>query len=186
MNIIDPVLLVLLALFAVRGYFKGLFRESFSLLGLVVGFMVAVRYDEPVAILWSDYWKISLIAVRALTFVGLFFAIYFVFSLAGWLLHRSSKFLLLRTANRIGGIALGMGKGAAILALIIFFLLSFPFIPRKAKQKIDESYLVPPLHYIAQGLIQIGKANILPQEDSAARDGSTVSSPSNGEGIGYF
>ncbi|MEK6600783.1 MAG: CvpA family protein, partial [Candidatus Binatota bacterium] len=176
MNIIDPVLLVLLALFAVRGYFKGLFRESFSLLGLVVGFMVAVRYDEPVATLWSDYWKISLIAVRALTFVGLFFAIYFVFSIAGWLLHRSSKFLFLRTANRVGGIVLGMGKGAAILALIIFFLLSFPFIPQKAKQKIDESYLVPPLHYIAQGLIQIGKANILPQEDSAARDGSTVPS----------
>ena len=177
MNIVDPILLVLLSLFALRGYFKGLFRESFSLLGLIIGFMVAIRYDEPVALLWSDYWKFSLIVLRGLTFVGLFFAVYFTFSLAGWLLHRSAKFLFLQTVNRVGGIVLGVGKGAAVLALIIFFLASFPLMPQKTRQKIDESYLAPPLHHFAQGLIRIGKANVLPQEESAARDA---------EGLGYF
>ncbi|TAJ84852.1 CvpA family protein [bacterium] len=176
-NIIDPILLVILSLFALRGYFKGLFRESFSLLGLLIGFMVAVRYDEPVAVLWSEYWKLSLIVLRILTFVGLFFVVYFTFSLTGWLLHRSAKFLFLQGVNRVGGVVLGMGKGAAILALVIFFLVSSPFMPQTTRKKIDESYLAPPLHYFAQGLIRIGKANLLPPDESTAREG---------EGLGYF
>lgn len=177
MNIVDPILLVLLSLFGLRGYFKGLFRESFSLLGLIIGFMVAVRYDEPAALLWSDYWKFSLIILRALTFVGLFFVVYFTFSLTGWLLHRSAKLLFLQAVNRVGGIVLGMGKGAAVLALIMFFLASSPLMPQKTRQKIDESYLAPLLRHFAQGLIRIGKANLLPQEESPARED---------EGLGYF
>jgi len=184
LSIVDPILLVLLSLFALRGYFKGLFRESFSLLGLLIGFMVAVRYDEPVAALWADYWKASLIVLRAVTFIGLFFVIYFVFSLTGWLLHRSAKLLFLQGVNRVGGILLGAGKGAAVLALIVFFLASSPLIPQQTRQKIDQSYLVPPLHYIGEGLIRVGKTSILPRDDAPARDGSTV--PSNGEGVGYF
>ncbi len=186
MNIVDPILIVLLSLFALRGYFKGLFRESFSLLGLLIGFMVAVRYDEPVAALWVDYWKASLIVLRIVTFIGLFFVIYFVFSLTGWLLHRSAKFLFLQGVNRVGGILLGAGKGAAVLALIIFFLVSSPLIPQQTRRKIDQSYLVPSLHYIAEGLIRVGKTSLLPQDDSPAREGSAGSSSSNGEGVGYF
>ncbi|MBI3059657.1 MAG: CvpA family protein [Deltaproteobacteria bacterium] len=99
MNIVDSILLVLLLLFGLRGYFKGLFRESFSLLGLIIGFMVAVRYDEPAALLWPESWRLSLLVVRVLTFVGLFFVVYFTFSLAGWLLHRSAKFLFLQSMS---------------------------------------------------------------------------------------
>ena len=165
-NIIDSILLVLLCLFALRGYFKGLFRESFSLLGLFIGFMVAVRYGEPVAALWTDYWKFSPIILKAIIFFVLFFVVYFIFNLAGWLLHRSAKFLFLQGVNRVGGVALGAGKGAAILALIIFLLSSIPWIPQKTRKKINESYLVPPLYHFAQGLVRIGKANLLPREES--------------------
>lgn len=177
MNIVDPILLGLLSLFALRGYFKGLFRESSSLLGLLIGLMIAVRYDEPAAALWSDYWKASLIVLRVAAFVGIFFAIYLAFGVAGWLLHRLAKPAPVQAANRLGGVLLGMGKGAAILAFVLFFLMWFPLIPQKTRQKIEESYLAPPLQYIAQGLIEVGKANIFPQEDSASRDG---------ESAGYF
>lgn len=177
MNIIDPILLVLLSFFALRGYFKGLFRESFSLLGLFIGFMAAVRYDEPAAALLADTWKFPFVVLRALSFVGLFFIVYFTFSLAGWLLHRSAKFLFLQTINRVGGIVLGTGKGAAILALIIFFLNSSSFMPQNTRHKINESYLAHPLHQFAQELVRIGKSNFHSQEESPVRDG---------DAIGYF
>lgn len=177
MNIIDLILLVLLSLFALRGYFKGLFRESFSLLGLFIGFMMAVRYDEPVAALWANYWEFPLIILKAITFVTLFFLVYFTFSLAGRLLHRCAKFLFLKAVNRVGGVVLGMGKGAAILALIIFFLGSSSLMPQETRQRIDESYLAPPLYQFAQGLIRLGKAKLLPQEESQVREE---------EGAGFF
>lgn len=160
-NIIDPILLVLLSLFALRGYFKGLFREIFSLVGLFAGFMVAVRYGESVAALWMGYWKFSFIILKAITFIVLFFTVYFIFSLAGWLLHRFAKFLFLQGVNRAGGILLGTGKGAAILALIIYFLISSSLMPGNI---MDASYLTPPLHQFGQGLIRIGKVTLLPQE----------------------
>ena len=100
MNIIDIILLVLLSLFALRGYFKGLFRESFSLLGLFVGFMVAVRYVEPGTALLKGYWEFSPIILKAIVFIFLLFIVYFVFNLAGWLLHRSAKLLFLQGVLR--------------------------------------------------------------------------------------
>jgi len=79
-NIIDIILLVLLSLFALRGYFKGLFRESFSLLGLFIGFMVAVSYVNPIIVLFGSYWKFSPIILKAIVFVLLLFLVYFVFN----------------------------------------------------------------------------------------------------------
>jgi membrane protein required for colicin V production len=194
-NIVDPILLVVLSLFALRGYFKGLFRESFSLLGLVIGFMIAVRYDEPLAALWAESWKTSLIVLKLVAFVGLFFAVYFLFSLIGWLLHRSAKFLFLQGINRVGGVVLGAGKGAAILSLGVFLLISSPFVSQQARQKADRSYLVPPLHFLGAELIRVGRTSILPRNDSSHEDGSSApstpdqaerDSPANEKGAGYF
>lgn len=166
MNIVDPILLGLLLLFALRGYFKGLFREVFSLLGLVVGFMVAVRYDEPVAAMWAASWTSSYFLLRAITFVSLFFLAYFGLNLVGWVLHRSAPLLFLQGINRIGGVAVGAGKGAALLALVIFFLTSSPFLPSQATQKIHQSVLAPLLSRFAQGLIQFGRANLPARGDA--------------------
>jgi len=173
-NIVDPILLTLLFLFALRGYFKGLFRETFSLGGLVVGFIAAVRYDEPMAALAAEHWEASPFILRGVTFVVIFFVVYFLFSLVGWLLHQSEKILFLQTVNRLGGVALGLGKGAAILALIIFFLTSSSWVSPTTRQKLDDSYLVPPLSELAQGMIRIGKSRLFPEEKTQAgrRQGS--------------
>jgi len=163
-NIVDPVLVVFLFFFALRGFFRGLFRESFSLLGLFLGFMVAVRYEEPVAALWKSYWKFSPTALKAVTFVAIFFVVYFVSNLVGWILDRSAKFLFLQTINRVGGIALGMGKGAVLLALIVFFISSSPWMPQKLRENMAESYLVSPLRQFGRKLAQATKADLLKPE----------------------
>ena len=170
MNIVDPILLAVLSLFALRGYFKGLFREIFSLLGLFVGFLVAVRYDEPGAAFLAEHWKWSFIVLRAVTFVALFFATYFSLNLIGWLLHRSAPLLFLQGINRIGGIAVGLGKGAALIALALFFLTSTPLVPPKAKENIGHSYLVPAFNRLAQQLVALSKTRLLEPSESRASD----------------
>ena len=166
MNIVDPILLGFLLLFALRGFFRGLFREVFSLLGLVVGFMVAVRYDEPVAAMWAASWTSSYFLLQVITFVSLFFLAYFGLNLVGWVLHRSAPLLFLQGINRIGGVAMGTAKGAALLALLIFFLTSYPILPSQATQRIHQSFLAPLLSRFAQGLIQFGRANLPTRGDS--------------------
>lgn len=176
MNIVDSVLVVFLSLFALRGYFRGFFRESFSLLGLILGLVVAVRYDEPVAVLWKSYWNVSPTVLRAVTFVSLFFLVYFVSNLAGLLLHHWAGLLFLQTVNRAGGVALGIGKGAVLLAVILFSISSSSWIPQDLKKNMDQSYLVTPLRQFGRTLAQITKTDLLKQEEAGTRQRRALTS----------
>jgi membrane protein required for colicin V production len=168
-NWVDWALLAVFSLFGLRGYFKGLFREVLSLCGLVVGFMVAVRYDERVAALAVPYWNLSPFILKGGAFVVVFFVVYFLFNVAGWLLHHSEKALFLQTVNRVGGIAVGIGKGAALMALIVFILHSASWVPYSTKESLENSYLVSPLSRLGEGLIRIGKEKLFSAEGGAAQ-----------------
>jgi membrane protein required for colicin V production len=168
-NVVDPILLVILFLFGLRGYFKGLFREIFSVAGLVIGIMAALRYDEPVAALAETYWKVSPIVLKGAAFVAIFFVVYFLFNLAGWLLHRSAQILFMQAVNRMGGVAMGLGKGAAFAALMVFFLASASWIPQRAREQIQDSYLVPPLSQLGEGMIRLGKEKLFSKDSNQAQ-----------------
>jgi membrane protein required for colicin V production len=159
-NWIDPILIVVLALFGLRGFFRGLFREIFSIAGLIAGFLLAVTYAQPVASYAEAIWQISPLILKGSAFIAIFFVVYFLMSTAGWLLHRSERLLFLKTLNRAGGIAIGVGKGAAVAALVVFFLSQTSWLPPPTRDNFDGSYLVPPLSYLAESLIRLGKARI--------------------------
>jgi membrane protein required for colicin V production len=163
-NLVDPILLVLFFLFGLRGYFKGLFREVFSLGGLIVGFIVAVRYDQFVALRAQSYWDAPHLLLKGAAFVAIFFIVYFILALIGWVLHRSETLLFLQTFNRLGGVAVGLGKGAAIISLLVFFVTSSAFMPPSTRGRLKDSYLGPPLSRLAEGLIRIGKERLFPKE----------------------
>lgn len=168
MNWIDLILLCILFLFGLKGYLKGLLRESFSLAGLVIGFMVAVRYDAPMAAAGGFYWSVSPLVLKGAAFVIIFFVVYFLFNLVGWLLHQSQKILFLQTLNRVGGIAVGLVKGAAVTALLTFFVSSAAWIPQSTRERIEGSYLVPPLFRLGEEMIRIGREKLFPKEGGQA------------------
>ena len=164
-NWVDLILLCVFALFGLRGFFRGFFREFFSLLGLVAGFMIAVAYDQEVAARISHYWNTSPLLLKGISFVAVFFVVYFLLNLAGWLLHRSEKLLFLKTLNRTGGIALGMGKGAALIATAVFLLSSTALLPAPTRANVDSSYLAGPLAKLGQDLVLFGKKKVFSGED---------------------
>jgi uncharacterized membrane protein required for colicin V production len=159
-NWVDLIVLAVLALFGLRGFFRGLFREVLSLAGFIAGFMLAVAFDQDVAAYAARYWTVSPMVLKGSAFVGIFFLVHFVFSLVGWLLHRSEKLLFLQTLNRSGGIAIGVGKGTAVAALAIFLLTSAAWLPQSARANLDGSYLSAPLSQLAEHLVRMGKEKI--------------------------
>ena len=164
MNWVDLILLCVLALFGLRGFFRGFFRELLSLVGLVAGFMAAVAYDQELAKLLASYWKSPPLLLHGIAFVAVFFVVYFLLSLTGWLLHRSEKLLFLKTLNRTGGIALGAGKGAALAAMAIFLLSSSSLLPKPTRDNVENSYLAQPLTRLGQNLIHFGKEKVFDGE----------------------
>lgn len=166
MNWVDLILLAVLALFGLRGFFRGLFREIFSLAGLIVGFLFAARYGDLAAQYVAQHWKWSPLLLKGAGFVAIFFLIYFGFSLTGWLLHRSEKMLFLQTANRAGGIVMGLGKGAALAALVIFLLGSSSLLSKPALDSFGKAYLVQPLSQLGESLIKVGKEQLSSGDDN--------------------
>src|SRR6185295_13409511 len=108
----------------------------------------------------ASYWHMSPLVLKGIAFIGIFFSVYFLLSLIGWLLHRSEKLLFLKTVNRAGGVAIGMGKGVALAALAVFFLGSSSWLPQNAREKFIGAYSVPPLSRLADNLIRLGKEKI--------------------------
>lgn len=173
MNIVDVAIVAFLSLFAVRGYLRGLFREVFSLVGLLVGFVVAARYYEPVARFWQDSWQFSPIFLHILCFVALFFISYLSLNLAGLLLHRTAPFLFLGGFNRLGGVLVAAGKASVVLGLTFFFLISRHWIPTSVAPSVSEAALVAPLFELGKEVVDFGRSAVELDSGPAQRGSNT-------------
>ncbi|HVO95399.1 MAG TPA: CvpA family protein [Terriglobales bacterium] len=173
-NWVDLSVLTVLVLFGLRGFFRGFFREIFSLAGMVAGFMLAVAYERPVSAWIAYYWHLSPLFLKGVAFIAIFFSVYFLLSLFGWLLHRSEKLLFLKMLNRVGGIVIGAGKGTAVVAIAVFLLSTSSWLPQPTREGFVGAYLVSPLSWLAENLIRIGKERIL--ADQSAGENPTTSS----------
>ena len=160
-NWIDVILACVLALFGLRGFFRGFFRELFSLLGLIAGFILAVEFAQSAANYAAQLWNLAPLFLKGGAFIAIFFIAYSAFNLIGWLLHRSESLLFIKSLNRAGGVLVGLGKGAAILALVIFFLVNAGSASKVNTETSRGSYLLPPLSRFAEGIIRIGKQQVL-------------------------
>ncbi len=156
-NIVDAVLAAVLCVFAVRGYAKGLFREVFALLGLSVGFIVAVRYYDQ-ASLWVESWPYSPVILNVLAFIALFFLAYIGLNWVGHLLHRSADRFFLSGFNRLGGLLVGGSKGAVFLGVVLFIAISQSWVPQKLQQPLGTAALVGPLYGFGAAVTSMGAA----------------------------
>ncbi len=139
MNGVDLALGLLLAVCALRGYWRGFLRESFGLLALIVGIAAAVRFAAIAAVAVQRYVHLPAAVDAGLAFVAIFVIVHTLVNLIGVLLDRLTGALYLRGINRLAGAAFGAGKAAAVLALILLFFHLFPVIPELDGQIMSSS-----------------------------------------------
>jgi membrane protein required for colicin V production len=122
-NQVDVALLLLLAPFALRGYWRGFLREGFALLGLVGGIAAAIAGRGPLAGALLARGLVPPALATPAAIAGLFVAVYVLAQLAGAVADRLARAVFLGGVNRAAGIAFGIAKGAAILGLVLVVLL---------------------------------------------------------------
>lgn len=115
MSRIDVVLAVVLALFALRGFWRGFAREIFALIGLVGGVAVAGAYYPDAALMLPP--EVPDIARPAVAFLGIFVVVALAAKLAGLLVQRLFGLVMLSPLDRLGGVVFGAAKGAALVTL---------------------------------------------------------------------
>jgi len=119
MNLVDVLIWVVLLIFAVKGFMKGMVREVCSLLGIVIGGWAAFHYYIPFAAILRSHFHFPHAVTFFLSFGLIFVTSGLLFFFLGHLLTTFFKIILLGGLNRIGGIFLGIIQGAFVLCLVL-------------------------------------------------------------------
>ena len=131
MNVVDIALVVLLLLCALRGSWRGVFRESFGFAALLGGLLAALRGAEQAAA-WlgtvAPVADVNPTAVLGIAFVGVFLAVSTLINLCGVAADQVFGRGALRIPSRLLGALFAAGKGAAVAGAALLFLQLFPVI----------------------------------------------------------
>ncbi len=155
MSRVDVLLLVLLTPFALRGYWRGLCRESLGLAGLVGGAAAAGAISPQLAAVLVARHLLPPLAAGPTAFAAIFLATALAANLIGLLADRLVRALLLGGVNRVSGAAFGIAKGAMVGG---FLLLAAEHLARSQAltDEIARSTLGRPLVQLAARLLATG------------------------------
>jgi membrane protein required for colicin V production len=148
MNTLDTIFLILIGASIIYSLIRGLVREIFSFLSIILGFFAA-SYGSAAMANWLRRWIQNETFAQILGFAILFILVAFSISLLGKVFSRVVKKMDLGWADRLGGAAFGFLKSILLIAIILLVLTAF--LPAKSKI-LSESKVSPIAVNIARGL----------------------------------
>jgi membrane protein required for colicin V production len=148
MSTLDIIFLVLIGASVIYSLIRGLVREIFSFLAVILGFFTA-SWGSAAMATWLRRWIEHETLAQILGFAILFVLVAFCISLLGKVLSRLLKKMDLGWADRIGGAAFGFLKATLLVAIILLVLTAF--LPPKSRL-LSDSQVSPIALNIARGL----------------------------------
>ena len=142
MNRLDVILVIILTLFAARGFWRGFSREFFGFLGLIGGIAIAAATYAAAVQVVPGFVPVGVRPIVA--FAAVFFAVDLAANLLGMLVHAALGFLFLSPINRVGGALFGAAKGAAMATIALLLVRAYTPLPGILDQ-LESSILAPPL-----------------------------------------
>ncbi|MFO7597496.1 MAG: CvpA family protein [Desulfocurvibacter africanus] len=122
MNILDIVLVLILAFFTIRGFLRGLLMELAAITGLVLGFWVANSHSDlllPIVGRAMNDPTTAHIVAYILTLLAVMLAVWLV----GFLLRTALKAGKLSGMDHLFGSIFGFIKGALLGAILVMVLI---------------------------------------------------------------
>ena len=130
LTVLDFILVIILFFFAFAGFFFGLIRSLGSLIGTILGVIVAANYFQPFADWFVDLGMPDNWA-RIVGFFIIFIIVSRLISLVFWILNKIYNVLsvipFLKTINRITGLMFGFIEGGIVVGVVLVFVVRFPF-----------------------------------------------------------
>lgn len=124
MNTLDILILVILAFTLVRGLFRGFVGEISSIVGLVIGFILANRHHDQLLPLVSSILPDPVIA-NLLSYALIFITGMVLVLIIAAVLRHLLKITLLGWLDRLAGGTMGLLKGGLVCILVVLLLTTF-------------------------------------------------------------
>jgi len=164
MNLFDIGLVLILALFSIRGFARGIIQEAATLLGVIIGFFLAAFYYSDLARFLKYYFPNYSLLLAFFSFIFLFGLSLFLFHYLSILAKTMIRLSLFSWADKGFGAVFGLLKGM-ILVFLLVSVITF-FMP-KTKSLVGDSRLYPFVYEINQRIALLIPNKV--REDYAAK-----------------
>lgn len=148
MNLLDICIMAICVVLALLGLLKGFVRQAVSIAGLILGHILAVRYNAEVQKLLQFDFPHAGVAAYLLALL----AVYIAVRLLGLLIERWIRGTKLSGLDRLLGLLAGAAKGALLSILLVFLLVVI--LPRNAAL-VKNSKLAPRVLVAAEWLEKV-------------------------------
>jgi len=156
MNLFDIVILVIIGFCLIRGGFRGLIKEVAAIVGVLGGFYGAYRYYHLLSGLLSK-WISTDAYSNILSFLIIFCAILIIINILGIIIRYAMNIVFSGWLDRLGGVLIGLIKGALIVSVLFFALTTF--LP-KGTPLIQQSKLAPLVSNVSEVMAQVVSADM--------------------------
>ncbi len=156
MGLVDILILVILGIFLLKGVLRGLLREICSLLGLVIGGLLAFYLHIPLSQWFVEMFNWPSQLCVTISFLLVFLLTVLVFGALGYLLNRFATLTLMTGLNRVLGAIFGLAQGIVMLSLILFALSSVD-LPGDFNQQIRQAELASPFSRLGETIFSSSK-----------------------------
>lgn len=156
---LDIGILVVIALFLIKGVLRGLLKEVCSLLGLILGGVFAFTFHLPLAQFLQDSFHLPAQLCVWGSFLAIFLLMVFLFAVLGFVLNRFVKLVFLGGFNRLAGAIFGIVQGVVILSMILL-ALSSSVAPDGLKNTVKHAQLAPPFVTLGESIF-VGSRSLI-------------------------
>lgn len=133
MNTLDLILIVLLFLFFIAGFWRGLIKTLGGFFGLLLGVFIAGLFYEDLVNWVSQYIPWSPRALNVIAFILIYTLVARLVELIFVLINKIFKLFtiipFLKTINRLAGGAFGLLQGALFLGIALYIYSKYAFWP---------------------------------------------------------
>ncbi|PLX07687.1 MAG: hypothetical protein C0596_09645 [Marinilabiliales bacterium] len=123
MNFFDIVIAIIVCYFAYRGYKNGLIRELGSLVALIAGIFLAIRFSDLVFSIIEKNINVDAEFIPVISFAVIFIAVVVLVLLFSKVLDKFVKVIKLDWINKFAGIVFGVLKTILILGGLFFLIV---------------------------------------------------------------
>ncbi|MFH2012491.1 MAG: CvpA family protein [Pseudomonadota bacterium] len=124
---LDTVIIVIIVISIIIGIKRGLVKEAFSLLSLILGIFIASRsYMEGAKIIDKLIHHPNI--AKIISFIAIFLLVAVLLSIISILIKKLIKFVQLGWIDRLGGLAFGFVRGGIIIGVLLILITKYPVL----------------------------------------------------------
>ncbi|MHB8131931.1 MAG: CvpA family protein [Mobilitalea sp.] len=124
MSLFDIIVIAVIGILTIIGFYNGMVRQLFGLAGFVAGYMLATRYYQTCSKFLTSFHPVT---ARAISFITIFLACIVVAHIIAWAIEKLFTHSEFGFLNRICGGVLGLLKGCIIIVVLV--MVSNSFLP---------------------------------------------------------